>query len=269
MSNEQILLQTASEQLSLEEEFEMQVTWATDADKRTCILIPRHKLHESLRKLEVIDGKNPIEYLKGDDFIRKDYILDRCKTQVSGVCKFCGQNSESVVNLSQNNDNNDESFNCCIQCESNAACGDFGVDVAVGDVNLFLHDYLQDDDDDDDDFAENDDSNNQCVGVDCDSSENKQPTVVEVEIMIAEQTARRSGYGQHAVKLMTQYAVEWLGILRFIAKINNDNTPSLEMFQKKLNYVEYARVECFDEIHLDWKADKALEFPWFPSRSRK
>eukprot|EP00461_Guttulinopsis_vulgaris_P008374 UN08426 len=83
--------------------------------------------------------------------------------------------------------------------------------------------------------------------------------------MIAEESARRHGFGQIALKLMTQYAIEWLNIKRFIAKINNDNIPSLNMFQKKLNYKIFDVVECFDEVHLDWHVDGASDYPFYPS----
>lgn len=318
MSNELILQQTASEALSLEEEFEMQITWATDEDKRTCILIPRRELHELLQKLPIQPDTNPIEYMDGDDTLSMKHIVDRCANQTIGKCSFCHKDGQVVTTLLRMADMTPLSSpltpylgvagidvnsipttipeasavapiaedaiitptptttttetltinttttpqrQCCLMCEANAACGDFGVDVAIGDVNLFLHDYLQDEQDD-----EEEDAANQCVGLD-DDDVDKKPTVAEVEIMIAEVSARRRGFGEVAVKLLTQYAVEYLQIQRFIAKINSDNHPSQSLFTRKLGYVVYATVECFDEIHLDWKVARANDYPWYPSRN--
>lgn len=73
--------------------------------------------------------------------------------------------------------------------------------VMAGDVNMFLND--RDD-----------------------------PSVAELEVMIAEEKYRRRGYGQEAVELMMHYGVTVLGITRFYVKINQANTPSLDMFKR-------------------------------------
>jgi RimJ/RimL family protein N-acetyltransferase len=75
------------------------------------------------------------------------------------------------------------------------------LDRMVGDVNLFLND--RDD-----------------------------PTVAELEVMVAESTARRQGIGREAVQLMMHYALTALGITRFYVKINEVNTSSLTMFER-------------------------------------
>jgi RimJ/RimL family protein N-acetyltransferase len=75
------------------------------------------------------------------------------------------------------------------------------LDRMIGDVNLFLND--RDD-----------------------------PTVAELEVMVAESTARRQGIGREAVQLMMHYALTALGIARFYVKINEGNTSSLTMFER-------------------------------------
>lgn len=268
MSNEAILQQTASESLSLEEEFAMQVTWATDEDKRTCILIPRADLHSEMMKIELNSTEsNPIQYLDNDDTILPTHIVDRCGTNTIGKCSFCHKDNVIVTTLIINDEANkkeeeqqqqqQESRQCCLLCEANAACGDIGVEVAVGDVNIFIHEYLQDDDDGDNDG--NSSSDDRVVGLD---DETPPPTVAEIEIMIAEVSARRKGYGAIAVKALTQYSVEYLGMERIIAKISEDNTPSRCMFEK-LGYIVYATVECFEEVHLDWKLKRAKDYPFY------
>jgi GNAT superfamily N-acetyltransferase len=58
------------------------------------------------------------------------------------------------------------------------------------------------------------------------------PTVAELEVMVAESTARRQGIGREAVQLMMHYALTALSITRFYVKINEVNTSSLTMFER-------------------------------------
>ncbi len=88
----------------------------------------------------------------------------------------------------------------------------------VGDTNLFLG---RDDNDDDD--------------------------VAEVEIMIAEKSARRRGLGWEAVCAMLRYGAEELSVRTFEAKVKVDNGPSHGMFAK-LGFVEVGRSEVFKEV---------------------
>lgn len=262
MSNLAILQQTASESLCMEEEYKMQLEWALGPDKRTFIIVPRRDLHVLMAKKY---SENPEFFLEVQQqqeknncgyVVSKDLILNRCRAEFStNTCAFCKvADVVGSVLLKAEDDTTPDLF-CCEQCEGIAAVGDLGETAAVGDVNLFIHDYLQDDDE------EEENAEDRCVGAD---DEEESATVAEVEIMIAEESARRSGYGQIAIKLMTQYAIEWLGIKRFIAKISQDNTPSLNMFQNKLMYKIYDVVECFDEVHLDWNVDKSTNYPFFP-----
>ncbi|MDP2439192.1 MAG: GNAT family N-acetyltransferase, partial [archaeon] len=86
----------------------------------------------------------------------------------------------------------------------------------VGDVNLFLHPYLQ-------------------------------PHEAELLVMIAEPSARRKGLASEAISLMMGFARQHLTITRFIVKILSHNGPSIAMFQKMgFKHCEY--VEAFDEI---------------------
>jgi hypothetical protein len=41
------------------------------------------------------------------------------------------------------------------------------------------------------------------------------------------------------------------GICKFVAKINEDNVPSLELFTKKLGFVEVSRSTIFKQITLE------------------
>merc|ERR550534_2378091 len=81
----------------------------------------------------------------------------------------------------------------------------------VGDVNLFLN------------------------------SENKQEA--ELEVMIAEPSARRKGFGKEAVQLMMRYGYEQLNVAEYIVKIGVENLESTNLFLKfgfqNTSYSEY------------------------------
>lgn len=123
----------------------------------------------------------------------------------------------------------------------------------IGDVNLYLlpNDGESDDDDDDDD----DNNNNNSKG----SGSKSKKCSAEVEVMIAEQQARRKGIATHAVLLMMAFAHEHLpAIDEFVAKILNSNTASVALFEKKLGFEEFRRVKAFGEVHLRRRVDSSL-----------
>ena len=71
----------------------------------------------------------------------------------------------------------------------------------IGDVNFFLNDH-------------------------------DDPYNAEIDIMIAEKSFRRGGYGTETLLLMMDYAIRYHGITRLYAKISSKNTPSQQLFQK-------------------------------------
>ncbi|NXE87623.1 NAT9 acetyltransferase, partial [Menura novaehollandiae] len=141
MQSEELQRLTASEPLSLEQEYEMQRSWRDNADKCTFI------------------------------------VLD--------AARWPGQVEESSM---------------------------------VGDVNLFL-------------------------------TNTEDPTVGEIEIMIAEPSYRGRGFGKEATLLMMGYGVRNLGITKFEAKIGQENKASICMF-KKLHFKEVAVNSVFQEVTL-------------------
>ncbi|NWW98367.1 NAT9 acetyltransferase, partial [Caloenas nicobarica] len=143
MRSEELQRLTASEPLSLEQEYEMQRSWRDDADKCTFI------------------------------------VLD--------TARWAGQERA------------DE-------------------DCMVGDVNLFLTDV-------------------------------EDPTLGEIEIMIAEPSYRGRGFGKEATLMMMAYGVRNLGITKFEAKISQENETSICMF-KKLHFKEVAVNSVFQEVTL-------------------
>lgn len=144
MKSEELRNLTASEQLTLQQEYDMQCSWCEDEDKCTFIVLDAEKWQAQPRPPE-----------------------------------------ESCM---------------------------------VGDVNLFLTD-LED------------------------------PTLGEIEVMIAEPSCRRQGLGTEASLLIMSYGVTKLGLTKFEAKIGQENEPSIRMFQK-LHFKQVAMSNVFQEVTL-------------------
>ncbi|OWF37494.1 N-acetyltransferase 9-like protein [Mizuhopecten yessoensis] len=145
MQSKELQQLTASEPLSLEEEYQMQQSWRQDEDKCTFI------------------------------------ILDLAIYSPSGK-------------------DEDE------------------ISAMVGDVNLFFND-----------------------------EDNKHSA--EIEIMIAEPSARRKGFGKETLLCMMQYGVQTLKVQEFTAKIGFSNVASIQLFHK-LGFKEVSRSEVFEEVTL-------------------
>uniref|UniRef100_A0A2A4ISG4 N-acetyltransferase domain-containing protein n=1 Tax=Heliothis virescens TaxID=7102 RepID=A0A2A4ISG4_HELVI len=76
----------------------------------------------------------------------------------------------------------------------------------------------------------------------------------EIEIMIAEESARGKKFGWEAVILMFLYGIKHLNIKLFEAKISLTNTISIKMF-KKLGFQEKSVSEVFQEVTLEKKVN--------------
>ena len=86
----------------------------------------------------------------------------------------------------------------------------------------------------------------------------------EAEIMIADSSCRGLGLGWEAMLLMLRYGTEKLGLSKFVAKIKEDNQPSLKMFSK-IGFIEQSRSEVFKEVTMAWEADSdwlQKKVPW-------
>ncbi|KAJ9061647.1 N-acetyltransferase 9 [Entomophthora muscae] len=155
MQSEELLEKTASERLSIEQEYEMQKSWAEDSDKLT-------------------------------------FILFCCDKSTNHAEEFIQSPRSSVI----------------LQ-------GDI-----IGDVNIFLND-----------------------------SEN--PSHAELEIMIAEPGFRGRGIGKEALLIMMNYAIEKIGIEKFVCKVSKDNTESLSLFKDKLGFCVASYSTAFEEYTLE------------------
>lgn len=75
------------------------------------------------------------------------------------------------------------------------------------------------------------------------------PGVVELEIMVAEQTSRRKGLACEALQIFMAYAHSKLAVHTFRVKIGDDNLPSLKLFGR-LGFVQTGHSHIFEETEL-------------------
>lgn len=76
----------------------------------------------------------------------------------------------------------------------------------------------------------------------------------EIEIMIAEESARGKKFGWEAVILMLLYGIEHINLKLIEAKIALTNNISIKMF-KKLGFQEKSISEVFQEVTLEKKVN--------------
>lgn len=81
---------------------------------------------------------------------------------------------------------------------------------------------------------------------------NTKNIIAELEIMIAEEKYRRMGFAAESLDIFMNWIHFYIpNISKFIAKIHNNNQSSLNLFQQKLKFIPFDRVEIFNEIHLE------------------
>ncbi|CAI2167274.1 1871_t:CDS:2 [Funneliformis geosporum] len=85
------------------------------------------------------------------------------------------------------------------------------------------------------------------------------PSIAEIEIMIAEQSYRRSGLAKNALLLMFHYAINKLNVTKFIAKISTNNQPSIQLFTRKFDFVEMSFSNIFNEHSLELVANEEIK----------
>ncbi|XP_075950140.1 alpha/beta-tubulin-N-acetyltransferase 9 [Anarhichas minor] len=83
------------------------------------------------------------------------------------------------------------------------------------------------------------------------------PTLAELEIMIAEPSHRGKGIGNEVTRMMMSYGVTKLGVKKFEAKIGLNNQVSIAMF-KKLHFQEVSVCEVFKEVTLGMTVDESV-----------
>ncbi|XP_023287092.1 N-acetyltransferase 9 [Seriola lalandi dorsalis] len=83
------------------------------------------------------------------------------------------------------------------------------------------------------------------------------PSLAELEIMIAETSYRGRGIGKEVIRMMMCYGATKLGVKKFQAKIGLDNEVSIGMF-KKLHFQEVSVCKVFKEVTLEMTVDECV-----------
>ena len=228
MSNPDLLELTASEPLSLDEEYEMLKTWREDEEKCTFIVLERSKC-EGLPD-EVFRLEKELEYGELGSPSDGNTDLDN-QFLVPSISSVTGEDSSdgtSPTSMSQ------KVFDDEIFVERN-------LHAMVGDVNLFRS------------YIDGDEMDHTSAHS---SSSQRQRKQAELNVMIAEPSARRKGIGTEACQLMMLYGIQFLGIESYFVKISENNLPSKTMFERALGFKQCNYVECFREYELDFLCTK-------------
>ncbi|KAI4807279.1 hypothetical protein KUCAC02_027101 [Chaenocephalus aceratus] len=80
------------------------------------------------------------------------------------------------------------------------------------------------------------------------------PSLAELEVMVAEPSHRGKGIGKEVTRMMMSYGVTKLGVKQFEVKIGLDNQVSIAMF-KKLHFQEVSVSKVFKEMTLEIRVD--------------
>ena len=137
------------------------------------------------------------------------------------------------------------------------------IGAMVGDVNLFLSE--EDDGEDEEQGDNNQLLNGSTTRLGQDMSRHRTTSTnnvkrprhlqAELDIMVAEKSARSQGVGSEACCLMMLYGATHLSIRRFFCKINESNEASLCLFRDKLGFQQCDYAACFRQIELELKEE--------------
>jgi RimJ/RimL family protein N-acetyltransferase len=81
----------------------------------------------------------------------------------------------------------------------------------------------------------------------------------ELEIMIADKANRGLGFGSEALGLLINYCLKHLThISTYVAKINENNSSSINMFEKKFGFQQYDHIRVFKQVCLKLEIDQSV-----------
>ncbi|ESL10838.1 hypothetical protein TRSC58_01422 [Trypanosoma rangeli SC58] len=250
MGDSELMQCTASERLTLEEEYDNQRDWLHAEDKLTFILLaplsmvvekaPRGVIGDAvLGKCTTVKGSMDAADVGaggtsgGNEILRvedagAEALQDGIGPEVSGVrtpsATACSTHAGDTCSL------------VCVDCGVEGSNSE--TYVMVGDCNLFR---LSSNDVEQVEQVERDE-----VGAVPSDAHGRW---FEVAVMVAERAFRRQGFGEEAVRLLISYAIDKLDASCFIAKILNTNTPSIRLFTEKLGFTLLKEVPVFKELH--------------------
>ncbi|CBH12325.1 N-acetyltransferase, putative [Trypanosoma brucei gambiense DAL972] len=235
MSDPKMLELTASEPLTLQEEYENQQEWLCAEDKLTFIILAPVSVQQG--EMEVHEG------VCGKCSATAEENVEGGKKILHSSTGGAGQHSKIPVDAATTLTTRD---------------GEEGLYVMIGDCNLFLLSSGEGE-------MEGDGNTDSTVDtafhiLSSDEISSVEPTTTnptaadcgrcfEVEAMIAEGNFRRRGFGEEAVRLLMSYALDKLRASRFVAKVRANNFSSIQLFTSKLGFTLLKEVPVFGEIH--------------------
>eukprot|EP00939_MAST-03C_sp_MAST-3C-sp1_P004336 g4336.t1 len=80
----------------------------------------------------------------------------------------------------------------------------------------------------------------------------------EVSVMVAEKRFRRKGLATEATLAVLRHAIWTMGITHFVAKVHEENVPSIQLFEDRLGFENFRVVEAFGEFHYKLDRPSAL-----------
>jgi RimJ/RimL family protein N-acetyltransferase len=191
-----------------------------------CVLVPYRKEHV-LRYHEFMQSPALLEATGSEALsLEEEYEMQQSWRVDEKKCTFIIlQRSQLVRHPPQEESDRDDKF-----ATENVPC-------MVGDVNLFLSE------------EDVDEEGGETL---VETTANGEQLQAEVDIMVAQDSARGQGIGLEAACLMMLYGARALGIRRFFCKINEDNEASISLF-RKLNFVECDYAACFKQYEYELK----------------
>ncbi|EKF39715.1 hypothetical protein MOQ_000054 [Trypanosoma cruzi marinkellei] len=266
MGDSELMRCTASERLTLEEEYENQRDWLCAEDKLTFIIlaplsIAMDKAVREKRRNNAF-GKNPalrdvhddderggeaedVNEVEGGDQATADVSHGSVEGEAPRRCTSSTtarlRRLDEVCIVANTHPNKEEKEE---KKEEHCIGRTY---VMVGDCNLY------------------------CVGIneavelmgEEDAYSNAHGKCFELGVMIADYTFRRQGIAEEAVRLLMSYAMDKLCASCFIAKILNTNTSSIRFFTLRLGFTFLKEVCIFNELHFIKRfADAAEREAW-------
>ncbi|EKG07613.1 hypothetical protein TCSYLVIO_001256 [Trypanosoma cruzi] len=262
MGDSELMHCTASERLTLEEEYENQRDWLSAEDKLTFVILAPLSIAVNKAVQEqrgnTAFGKNPVvrdvhdddegggeteevSEVEGGDYASADASQGGVKREAPWGC------TSSTTARPRRSYGACILANICPEEEQEEERRIGRTYVMVGDCNLY------------------------CIGIneavelmgDNDAHPNAHGKCFELGVMIADRAFRRQGVAEEAVRLLMSYAMDKLGASCFIAKILSTNTSSIRLFTMRLGFTFLKEVCIFDELHFIKRfADAAEREAW-------